>query len=345
MDTQENPQVYDVVVVGGGAAGLNAALVLARARRRVAVVDAGAPRNAPATHMHGFLSRDGMAPAQLLATGRTEVAGYGGELITGRVEAIEHGFFVRLAEGRVLRARRVLVATGCRDDLPEEIAGVRERWGKDLLNCPYCHGYEVRDQPIGVLGAGPGAVEHALLVQQWSSDVIMFSHTLTLTVEDRERLTARKIQIVEGQVTRLVAASDGDRLRGVELADGQVVPRAAVFLRPHNVPHDDLLIALGCQKDSNGWVDTDASGGTSVFGVWAAGNVINPRAQVITAAGQGSVAAIAINHDLIDEDVERAIEASRTLATVGRNTVRSEFSAELEAQVTQVVLGDRRHGL
>ena len=147
---------YDVLVVGGGAAGLNAAMVLLRARRTVAVVDAGEPRNAPAAQMHGFLSRDGMSPRDLLAAGRSEVAGYGGVLIEDTVVRIEPGLQVRLASGQQLSARRVLVATGLRDELPD-IPGVRERWGRDLLHCPYCHGYEVRDQPLGVLGGGPGS--------------------------------------------------------------------------------------------------------------------------------------------------------------------------------------------
>jgi thioredoxin reductase len=151
---------YDVVVVGGGAAGLSAALVLGRARRRLAVIDAGAPRNAPAAHMQGFLSRDGISPADLLATARAEVAGYGVELVDGQVVEIEAGFSIRLASGRVLNSHRILVATGIRDELPE-IPGVRERWGRDLLHCPYCHGWEVRDQPIGVLGTVPGSVQHA----------------------------------------------------------------------------------------------------------------------------------------------------------------------------------------
>jgi thioredoxin reductase len=145
---------YDVAIVGGGAAGLSAALVLGRARRRVAVVDAGAPRNAPAAHMQGFLSRDGMPPADLLAAGRAEAAGYGVELVEDTVTAIEAGFVVRLAGGRALQARRILVATGARDELPE-IPGVEARWGRDLLHCPYCHGWEVRDQPIGVAGHDP----------------------------------------------------------------------------------------------------------------------------------------------------------------------------------------------
>src|SRR3977135_4413506 len=165
--------IYDVVVVGGGAAGLSAALVLGRARRRIVVVDGGAPRNAPAAHMQGFLSRDGMPPLDLLAAGRAEVTGYGVELVEDQGVGIEPGFAVRLAGGRVLQARRILVATGVRDELPE-IPGVRERWGRDLLHCPYCHGWEVRDQPVGVLGTGPGSVEHAPLVRLWSDDVVFF---------------------------------------------------------------------------------------------------------------------------------------------------------------------------
>ncbi|RGC65213.1 Thioredoxin reductase [Micromonospora sp. MW-13] len=301
--------VYDVVVVGAGAAGLNAALVLARARRRVAVVDAGTPRNAPAAHMQGFLSRDGMPPASLLEVGRAEVTGYGVTLFEGRVDHIDHGFFVHLAGGPALKARRVLVATGLRDELPE-IPGMRERWGKDLLHCPYCHGYEVRDQPIGVLGTHPNAVHHALLLRQWSDDVVFFPHTLDLTGDDRERLTARDVHVADGVIKQLVV--DDDRLRGVELTEGHVVPRNAVFVFPRMLPHDALLTGLGCEKDENDWVTTDRSGRTSVSGVWAAGNVTDPRAQVITAAGMGSAAAIAINHDLVDEDVRRAVENHRT---------------------------------
>jgi thioredoxin reductase len=298
--------VYDVVVVGGGAAGLSAALVLGRARRRVAVVDAGSPRNAAAAHMQGFLSRDGMPPADLLAAGRAEVTGYGVELVEGQVVGIDAGFVVRLAAGRVLTARRILVATGVRDDLPD-IPGVRERWARDLLHCPYCHGWEVRDQPIGVLGTHPGSVQHVLLVRQWSDDVIFFAHTYDLTSAERIQLEARGIRVVSGEVARLVV--DADRLTGVELVDRQVFARTAVFIRPGNVPHaDGLLTGLGCEVNEAGFATVDATGRTSAAGVWAAGNVVDPRAQVITSAGAGSAAAIAINADLVQEDVERAVD-------------------------------------
>lgn len=303
---------YDVAIIGGGAAGLSAALVLTRARRRVVVVDAGQPRNAPAAHMQGFLGSDGLPPSSLLAAGRHEVAGYGGHLLDGRATDVRrvpaHGahdrpFAVGLADGGVLHARRVLVTTGLRDDVPD-IPGVRERWGRDLLHCPYCHGYEVRDQPLGVLG-GPDALAHAHLVRQWSDDVVYFADGGQLTVDQRQRLVARAIGIVDEPVTRLVIAAD--RITGVEVATGRVVPRTAIFVRPRFVPHDELLTGLGSATHPDGWVVTDPTGRTSVPGVWAAGNAANPRAQVITAAGEGSAAAIAINNDLVEEDISVAV--------------------------------------
>ncbi|MGC0418044.1 NAD(P)/FAD-dependent oxidoreductase [Embleya sp. AB8] len=311
--------VYDVVVIGAGAAGLNAAVVLGRARRRVAVVDDGRPRNAPAAHVRGFLSRDGMSPAALLAVGRAEAAEYGAVFVDGRVEHVDSGFFVRLVGGPVLRARRLLVTTGLRDELPE-IPGVRERWGRDVLHCPYCHAHEVRDRPLGVLGTHPGAVHHALLLRQWSDDVVFFPHELDLASADRERLAARGVRIADGPVKHLVV--DDDRLRAVELVEGHVVPRAAVFVFPHLVPNDRLLGDLGCARDADGRVVTDRAGRTDVFGVWAAGNVVDPRAQVVTAAGMGSAAAIALNHDLLEEDVERAVEEYRAADPAARPVPR-----------------------
>jgi thioredoxin reductase len=301
---------FDVVVVGGGAAGLNAALVLVRARRRVAVVDAGEPRNAPAAHMQGFLSRDGMPPAQLLEAGRAEVTGYGGEIVADRVTGIDHGFAVHLAGRRTLRTRRVLVTTGLRDELPD-VPGLRERWAGDVLHCPYCHGYEVRDRPVGVLGT----LHLGLMLPQWSADVVFFPHRTELSADDREQLLARGVHIADGEVTGI--AVEGDALRGVELAGGQVVPREVLFVGPQFVPRDDLLTGLGCATE-DGRVRTDPTGRTSVPGVWAAGNVVDPRAQVVTAAGMGSAAAIALNADLVQEDVQRAVaEHRRTAETVG----------------------------
>jgi thioredoxin reductase len=319
-----NNQDFDVVIVGGGAAGLSAALVLGRARRRVAVIDAGEPRNAPAAHLQGFLSRDGMPPSELLAAGRAEVTGYGVEIINDRVVDIEPDFTVTLAGGSTVTARRVLLATGVSDELPD-IDGIWERWGKDLLHCPYCHGWEVRDQPLGVLGSIPGSVLHALLVRQWSDDVIFFAHTYDLTDDERHQLDARGIGIEEGVVTKLVV--EDDHLRGVALADGRIIERTAVFVRPGNMPHNDgLAAALGCDVNEAGFVTVDATGRTSNPGVWAAGNVVDPRAQVITSAGQGSAAAIAINADLVQDDVASAMQRHDTASVTSStaNTARND---------------------
>ncbi|RQO48500.1 thioredoxin reductase [Rhodococcus sp. KBW08] len=307
---------FDVVIVGGGAAGLSAALVLARARRRVMIVDAGNPRNGVSEHLHGYLTRDGESPTQLLAAGRKEVTEYGGEVTTGTAIGIEQtedgGFLVQTDVSASLEARTVLVATGLRDELPN-IAGLQDRWGVDVLHCPYCHGYEVRDTPIGVLGGDnrPFTIHQASLVRQWSDDVVFFPNRIELTCTERDRLTVRGIRIVEGDVAG-VSVADG-RLDGVELASGQVVPRSVVFVGPRFVPRDALLTDLGCDADENGWVVTDPAGGTSTPGVWAAGNVSDSPAQLITAAAAGSKAAIALNHYLLEQDIVRAVATATEL--------------------------------
>ncbi|MDA0168524.1 NAD(P)/FAD-dependent oxidoreductase [Solirubrobacter taibaiensis] len=277
---------FDIAIVGGGPAGLSAALVLGRARRRVVVIDAGTPRNAPAAHMQGFLSRDGTPPGELIHAAREEVARYGVELVDDRVEDVSDGFTLRLASGRTVQAAHVLLATGATDELPA-IEGARERWGRDFLHCPYCHGWEVRDQAIGVIGS----VEHAHLLRQWSDDVILFPHTTPVP-------DAGGLEVVEGTIERLVVQDD--RLRGVQLSDGRIVARDALFIRPAVRAHaDGPATALGCDLLESGLVRVDPEGRTSVPGVWAAGNATNPRAQVITAAGEGSAVAIAINTALV----------------------------------------------
>lgn len=307
----DSSSTFDVLVVGGGAAGLSAALVLSRARRTVAVVDAGEPRNAPASHMHGFLSRDGLPPSQLLSAGRQEVAGYGGTLLRGTVSTASRtgsSFQVVLADGTHLTARRLVIATGLRDQLPA-VSGVRDRFGRDVLHCPYCHGYEVRDRKVGVLGGSADSLRQVQLVRQWADDVVFFPGGQELTADDRERLVARAIGIVEGEVSGVEVQDD--QLVGVAVAGAGVVRRDALFVAPRFVPNSDLLVQLGCATDSNGWVVADPTGRTSVPGVWAAGNAVNPRAQVITAAGEGSAAAIAVNNDLVEDDIGDAVALFR----------------------------------
>ena len=316
---------YDVVVVGGGAAGLSGALALARARRSVLVVDGGQPRNAPAAHMHNYLSRDGTPPAALLTVGRAEVTGYGGEIIAGEVATVARvdqedkrgGFKVTLTEGSSVYARRLLVATGLVDELPD-VPGVRERWGRDVLHCPYCHGWEVRDQAIGILGTGPMAVHQALLFRQLSADVLLFQHRMpALSPEQVEQLAARDITMIVGEVAALEVHND--RLAGVRLRSGTFIPRHAVVIAPRFAARAALLQTLGLETTDQQiaghvvgtYVAADASGATSVPGVWVAGNVADLSAQVITAAAAGLKAGAAINADLIAEETEIAVAALR----------------------------------
>jgi thioredoxin reductase len=177
-----------------------------------------------------------------------------------------------------------------------------------VLHCPYCHGHEVRDRQLGVLGGTPGAVRYAQIVRQWTHDLVYFTPPGLLTGTERTQLLARTIGVVEGTVEQLVI-DDADQLRAVELRDGCVIPRDALFVPPRFVANDSLLVGLGCAVDTEGWVAVDDTGRTTVAGVWAAGNIVDPRAQLITAAGAGSAAAIAINADLVDDDVRTAVRA------------------------------------
>lgn len=308
----------DVAVIGGGAAGLSAAVVLGRSRRTVAVIDAGQPRNAPADGVHGFLTRDGMSPQDLVAAGRAEVEHYGGRLID--VEAVSArqadgaGFEVGLAVGGVVRARRLVVTTGLVDDLPT-VAGVRERWGRDVLHCPYCHGWEVRDQPVGVLGTGPSAFHQTMLFAQLTPDLVLFTHTAPpLSDEQAEQLAARGVRVVDGAVTGLDVTDD--RLTGVQLADGSLVPRSALVIATRLTARSTVLESLGLRPTPHPTgmgehIAADATGATEIPGVWVAGNVTDLLAQVVTSAAQGAAAAAAVNADLITEDTRKAVAAHR----------------------------------
>jgi thioredoxin reductase len=313
----------DVIVVGGGLAGLAGALTLVRARRSVLVVDAGHPRNAPAAHAHGYLTRDGASPLELLAAGRAEVAGYGGQIMTGTVASLARlpsgGFGVTLADGTSRRARRMLVATGLVDEYPG-IPGLRDRWGRDVVHCPFCFGWELRDQPLAVLATGPQAAGQALMWRQWSQDVALFLHTAPRPIPEQvEQLAARGISLVKGEVAGVEVT--GDRLSGVRLRSGQVIPRRAVVVGPQFEARHALLDNLGVSVAEHPLgighqVTADATGRTAAAGVWVAGNAADVIAGVMQAAASGVTAAAAINADLTAEDTTAAVAARRaTLST------------------------------
>ncbi|WP_406462523.1 NAD(P)/FAD-dependent oxidoreductase [Streptomyces sp. NBC_01622] len=307
---------YEVVVIGGGAAGLSAALVLGRSRRRTLVVDAGEPRNAPAAHMQGYPTRDGMSPAEFLARGREEIARYGVELVRDRVVDVTSGFAVTRAGGETVRARRLVIATGLKDELPA-VPGVAERFGRDVIHCPYCHGWEVRDQALGVLATSPMGVHQALMVSQWSKDVTLFLHTVAeseLTDDDLRRLAAARVAVVPGEVAELTV--EDDRLTGVRLTGGTpsgggtTHPREAVFVAPRAIPQTGLLEKLGAEMQETpfgAYPVVDPTGLTTVPGVWAVGNAMGFGEQVVNAASAGYRAGATINGELLMTDLDAAV--------------------------------------
>ncbi len=316
MDAQD----WDAVVIGGGAAGLSAAQMLGRARRRTLVVDAGAARNRFADHMHGVLGHDGTPPLELLARGRDEVERYGVAVRSAAVTRVSDaagGLAVALDDGSQLSARAVIIAAGLRDELPQ-ISGLAERWGRSILHCPYCHGWEVAGQRLGVLATSPSSAHQMELIRQWSDDVTVFAADLApLEPALAERLAARDIRVVTSPVRELLG--EGDTLRALATADGTEHPVDALFVAPQ--PHialdfaDELKLA---RTDAPGSpLGVDALGATSHPRVWAAGNVVLPFANVPVSMGAGSMAGAAVNAALVAEDADRAVAAARRAARNG----------------------------
>lgn len=309
----DGTKAYDVAVIGGGPAGLSASIALARSLRSVIVIDGGEPRNAPAAGAHNVLGHEGIAPFELLETGRREAESYGAEFrraeATG-VRRTDAGYDVDLA-GETITARRILLATGLIDELPD-VPGVRDFWGHSVLHCPYCHGWEVRGQRIGVLGTGPAGVHQALMFRQLSDDVTLFRHTMPdIDADDAAKLAAIGVRVVEGTVERLTG--EGDAVQSVALEDGREFPVDAVALAPRFVARSDLYIGLGGTVSENAmgeFIEADPMGRTEIPGVWAAGNVSNLGAVVTLASGAGMTAAGGLNMDLIEDDAEAAAHAA-----------------------------------
>ncbi|WP_217440641.1 NAD(P)/FAD-dependent oxidoreductase [Nocardia barduliensis] len=317
----------DAVVIGGGAAGLNGALILARSRRSVVVIDSGTPRNAPAEALHGFIVLDGTPPAEILRRGREQVRRYGGHVVDGEVASAAPAapsadgdlrFTITLADGRSVTARRVLVATGLRDVLPE-IPGLAEHWGHAVVHCPYCHGWEVRDEPIGVLATGAMSVHHALLFRQLTEDLIYFTNGTHLDGASRARFAARDIRVVDTPVQAVADDNDGT-LAGVRLADGTVVARRVLAVATRmlaradgldglNLPMEDLPDDMGRRFASG------MAGATEVPGVWVAGNATDLAAQVGASGAAGALAGSHINAMLATADTDAALAAAQAPAS------------------------------
>ncbi|MEE1940843.1 NAD(P)/FAD-dependent oxidoreductase [Streptomyces sp. TRM 70361] len=312
----------DAVVIGGGAAGLNGALMLARSRRSVVVIDSGTPRNAPAAAMHGFIVLDGTPPSEILGRGRRQVREYGGRIVLGEVATAEPAapsaegdprFAVTLTDGRTLTARRVLVATGLRDVLPE-VPGLAEHWGHSVVHCPYCHGYEVRDEPIGILATGPASVHHAWLFRQLTDDLVYFTRGTGLDSGTRARFAARNIRIIETDVREVV--TEQGALAGVRLTDGTFVGRrilaVATQMQARTEGLEGLKLPMEDLPDNMGRRIASAMAGTTeIPGVWVAGNATDLTAQVGASAAAGALAGSHINAVLAAADTDAALAAAQ----------------------------------
>ncbi|WP_300682006.1 NAD(P)/FAD-dependent oxidoreductase [Nocardioides sp.] len=304
----------DVIVIGGAAAGLSAALTLGRARRRVLVLDTGLPRNRFAAHMHGVLGHDGLDPAELIRIGREECRQYDVTLTSAEVAAVTDagtsGLSVTLTDGTALRTRAVIVASGLSDVLPD-LPGLAEQWGRGVVHCPYCHGWEVRDQRLAVLATGPNSLHQVQLVRQWSDRLTFLSAGYgTLSSEEEARLRSRGIEIVTTPVAEILA--DDGRLSGVRLEDGRQIAYDALFTAPHSRPHDAFLAGLDLDRTENpmgSFLAVDPTGQTSHPRIWATGNVTNPGGSVPIAIGAAVLTGAMVNMALVNEEFDTALEA------------------------------------
>jgi thioredoxin reductase/SAM-dependent methyltransferase len=307
----------DVGVIGGSAAGLAAALQLGRQRRSVIVVDAGEPRNAPAAHMHSYLGREGIPPSELSNLGREEVRSYGGEVVAGsvsRVTRTDSGFRVELVGGHSIVARRVLAATGLVDDLPE-IDGLAEHWGRDVIHCPFCHGFEVRDRRIVQIVTHPMGLHTAGLFRQLSAHLtVVLDDAVAAEDSELDSLRAAGVDVLHGQASRIVSSTDG-KVVAVELTDHARIDADAVVVGPRFRVRAEPFLSLGLRPAAHpdglgDFLETDATGETAVPGLYAAGNVTDPSQQALQAAADGSRVGAMISFSLAHDDIRAAARPS-----------------------------------
>ena len=295
-------QTVDTLIIGGGAAGLQAALVMVRARRSVLIVDSSTPRNRFAHEIHGVIALEGTPPLEFQERGKKQLRNYGVKIVNATVDAVtdnDRTLTATLSNGETVVARSIIVASGVEDDHPG-IPGLKENWGDTVLHCPYCHGFEVADKKLGVLCIGEFSLHHAALLGQWSKDITFFTNGMELTEEQRADLTRRGMALVDGPVT---AFQDGKVLLE---SDEHAVD--ALFYMPIPRPHDEFLADLNLERHSpppamgGSLIEADLTGATSHPRVWAVGNVVNPGAQVAMAMGQANAAAITVNGFLVEDD-------------------------------------------
>lgn len=297
---------HDAVIIGGSYAGLNAAMQLVRARRRVLVIDDNRPRNRFAARAHGVMGRDGVPGSEIAAEARAQVAAYptAAFRMTEAVDArrTEAGFEVTFADGTRTSGRRVILAHGVQDILPE-LAGVRERWARTVLHCPYCHGYEIGGGPIGVLGVGPMSVHQALLVGDWGQTTLFLDGRVEPDADQARMLARRGVTVESAPVVAL--EGEAPTLSGARLADGRLVPLRAIFIGARIRQTGALAESLGCEMDETPIgpiIRTDDWKQTTTPGVYAAGDAARMASNVTLAAADGVLAGIGLHRSLIEEE-------------------------------------------
>lgn len=299
---------FEAIVIGGGSAGLAAGVALARSRRSVLIIDEGKPRSAPASHAHNVLGQEGTNPLDLLDRGRNEALSYGARFISSTVSrltgSLESGFMVTLPE-QSFSAERIVLATGLRDDLPV-IPGLQQAWGESAIHCAYCHGWEVRDQEIVVLGCGPMSTHQAVMFQQLSPKITFLNHEPAALDEDgRATLSALGIPVIEGSAQSLDFNELG-ALSSVTLASGATLSAEAVIVASRMNAQADLFLQLGGSLSENPmgtYIEVDQMGATGIPGIYAAGNISSVGAMVMAAAAAGTMAGAAINADLLNSSL------------------------------------------
>jgi thioredoxin reductase len=294
--------MYDVIIVGGGVAGLSAALLLGRSRRRTLVCDAGRPRNSPSRALNGFLTRDGVAPGELLRLGREQLRPYdtveARPAVVAGVERDDEGFRAELRDGSAVRGRKLLLATGLVDELPS-VEGAAELFGRRLFHCPYCDGWEVRHGPLAAYGRGKAGAAMALDLLGWSEDVALCSDgPAELSARQRSRMKRLGVGLYEQPIERLAEAGEGLR---VVFEDGASLERQAMFVKTVGRQRSELAASLGCRLDEHGQIEVRPDTSTGAPGVYAAGDATGAPQLAIVAAAEGARAALAINAELLKE--------------------------------------------
>ena len=297
-----DPHKFEVIIIGGSYAGLSAAMALGRSLRKVLVIDAGQPCNRQTPHSHNFLTQDGKAPAEISSIARQQVEQYdtvtfqSGLATEGR--KTDFGFEIVTEKGETYEGKKLIFATGLRDILPA-IPGFAECWGISVIHCPYCHGYEVRNQTTGIFANGDMGFDYVKLIRNWTKNLTLFTHgKSTLTTDQSDKLIEKGVKIIETKITQ-VAHTKG-KLTQIHLEDGTKIPLAALYAKADFVQSSDIPARLGCTINPNGFLTVDMMQKTSVPGVFACGDTTNMFRTVSYAISAGTMAGAACNKELID---------------------------------------------